>query len=163
MRYSSEPALASEAAYSTGPFDDRGSVPPVAGAETTYTLTLAATAGANDLTGAVVSTQLPQHIEWLNTVEGAGSVEYNTVSQQLRWQVGDIEANETRTTSFQVSFTPSVLQVRRTPSLMDRQELRGTDAYTGATIRTTAPAVTTELSTEAGYQEGNGTVLDPND
>lgn len=163
VRYSSEPSLASEAAHDTGPFDDSGPIPPVPGEETTYTLTLAATAGANDLTGALVSTQLPQHIEWLDAVEGTGSVEYNTVSQQLRWQVGDIEANQTETTSFQVSFTPSVLQAGRTPSLVDRQELRGTDAYTGATLRTTAPAVTTELSTEAGYQEGNGIVLDPND
>ena len=157
-KFYTEVEAAREVAHDTGPFQDSGPVPPVARETTTYTLTLAATAGANEATGALVTTALPQHVEWLGEVRGDGELDFNSVSQQIRWEPGDLAAEETKTISFQVAFLPSVLQVGTTPVLMGSQELRATDAYTGVSLRSTAPAVTTELSTEAGFEEENGRV-----
>lgn len=137
---------------------ERGPVPPVVGQETVYTLTLAAEAGSNDLTGAVVTTALPQHVRWLNVVSGDGGVEFNPVSKRVRWNIGEIKGKERRTTTFQVAMTPSVLQVGTTPVIMETQELQATDRFTGAPLQASAPPITAELSEEAGFERGNGLV-----
>jgi hypothetical protein len=49
--------------------------------------------------------------------------------------------------------------VRDTLVLLNGQTLRANDRFTGQLLQDTAPPVTTELSTEAGFVEGNGTVV----
>lgn len=152
VRYSSIATVLRQADH------ERGPLPPVANRETIYSLTLAAAAGANDLTGAVVTAMLPQYVEWLNTVSGDGQVEFNPVNNQLRWNIGEITGRERREISFEIAVTPSVLQVDSAPVIMGRQELRATDRFTGAPLVAEAPPITTELSSDAGYERNNGLV-----
>ena len=157
-KYSSEIFTGSQAGHNSGAFTDAGPIPPTVGERTTYTLTLVAEAGVNDLTDAVMTTSLPVYIEWLDNIEGDGEIIYNSVSKQIEWRAGNILSNDRKEVSFQVAITPSSSQIGRIQALINRQTLRATDRFTGERLQAVADQVYTELSTEAGYEEGNGEV-----
>ncbi len=152
-KYSASILLGSQASLSSGP------VPPKVGETTTYTLTLVAEAGANDMTGTIVETSLPVHVDWLDTYEAEGKVTYNSVSKKLQWEVGNLSSGERKEIKLQISFKPSISQVGRTPVIINNQTVRANDRFTGALLQDDAPAVTTELSTEMGYGKDNGVVV----
>ncbi len=157
-KYSSEILLGAQAGYNSSTFTDTGPVPPEVGETTTYTLTLVARAGVNDVTGAIVHTSLPVYIEWLDEYSGDGKVTYNNVSKQLEWDIDTIAANRQKELTFQVDILPSISQVDKTPILLNSQQLRANDRFTGVLLQANGGTVTTELSTEAGYEKGNGKV-----
>jgi Domain of unknown function DUF11 len=157
-KYSSEPSLGVELGYGNASFEDTGAVPPVAGLATTYTVTLVAGAGVNDMTSAVVTTNLPQYVSWLDATKGDGAVEFNPVSKQLRWVAGDVSAGKSKTMTFQVSLVPSTTQVGRTVAVIGAQELRATDRFTGVALRAQQKELINELSTELGFVRDNGVV-----
>lgn len=135
-----------------------GPVPPVVNKETIYTISLVASAGANDMSGAVLTTSLPQYVRWLNTYSGPGSVTFNPISKELRWQIGEMKGGTRATLDVQVGFTPSVLQVGEVPVMLNQQSLEATDRFTGSVLRTTEAPLTTELPEELGFGDKNGVV-----
>lgn len=153
VRYSSVAALARQIDRLSGP------VPPVVNEETMYTLTIEAAAGANDVTGASVVTTLPQYVNWLQAYEGPGDVAFNPINKELRWTIGEIKSKERKTLSFQVSFTPSLLQVNSAPVMLSRQVFQANDRFTGAPLTADGAPITTELSEEQGYEHDNGIVV----
>lgn len=157
-KYTSRVTLASQLSHGDGPFNDTGRIPPVAEEATTYTVTLAASAGANDLTNGLVTFNLHQSADWTNQVAGDGSLEFNPVTKQAQWKVGDIRARERKQVQFQVRLTPTREQVGSPVSLIGEQELRATDRFTGVALRSTAPALRSELSLELGFARDNGVV-----
>jgi len=58
----------------------------------------------------------------------------------------------------QLRIQPSSSQVGSTPTLLNSQRFRATDRYTNTLLQASAPAITTELSTEYGFDKENGTV-----
>ncbi len=157
-KYESKLALRAQAGRNDGPFSDTGPLPPVANQETTYTLTFEIESGANDLTAAVMTTSLPQHVAWLDKFEGEGTVEYNPVAKQIRWNVGAMTAKTSKQLQIQVSLLPSVTQVGTNPTLVGSQEVRATDRFTETTVRVVNALLTNELSREAGHPRDNGLV-----
>ena len=160
-QYASRVEVGSQAGRNIGRFGDSGPIPPVVGELTTYTVTLVAAAGVNDIDDAVVSTGLPIYVEWLEQYEAPGEITYNPVAKDLTWSVGDIPAGERRELTFQVAIRPSLSQLGTTPQLIEAQQLRATDRFTGTTLQDTADPVTTELSTEYGFPPENGEVTRP--
>ena len=158
-KYSSSVSLGSQVGRNVGRYGDAGPIPPQVGKVTTYTLTIVAEAGANDMNNAVVNTSLPVYVNWLDEYDTDETIEYNTVSKQLEWNVGDITSGLRKELSFQVSIQPSTSQLRTSPTLLNRQTLRANDRFTGELLQDDAPAVRTELSTEAGFEEDNGIVV----
>lgn len=163
VKFTSSIELTNQAGRNTSGFADSGPIPPVAEETTTYTITLAAEAGANDVVDTVVTTSLPQYVEWLNKIEGDGSFEFNPVTKHITWDVGDIGAEERATASFQVALTPSLNQIGDILALVGSQELRAIDRFTDEVIRSSGSIITTEMSEELGYQEYNGEVIAPED
>ncbi|MEY3784234.1 MAG: hypothetical protein RLZZ230_556 [Candidatus Parcubacteria bacterium] len=159
-KYSTHVALSSQVGRNSSRFTDSGPIPPQVGEVTTYTLTMVAEAGANDVSGVVVETSLPLYVNWLNEVEANGSVIYNDVSKQIEWKVGDMKQGERKEANFQVSFTPSVSQIRSTAVLLNKQNLKAEDGFTKSLLQDSVLPVTTELSTEMGFIKGNGVVIE---
>lgn len=157
-KYSSVPNLGSQLGYNDGPFTDTGPVPPVVDTTTTYTVTLVAGAGVNDMDGTVITTSLPQYMTWLDKTEGDGKIEFNPVAKQIRWNVGEVGSGQNKTIKFQVSLLPSTTQVGRTALVIGPQELRANDSFTGVSLRANNPALGNELSTELGFIKENGKV-----
>jgi hypothetical protein len=155
VRYSSVATLARQIDRLSGP------VPPVVNSETLYTLTVEAQAGANDLSGATMTTTLPQYVRWLDAYDGPGTVSFNPINKELRWTIGELKGNERKALSFQVGFTPSLLQVNTVPVMLNRQAFSATDRFTGAPLTADGAPVTTELSEEQGYDRDNGVVVNP--
>jgi hypothetical protein len=158
-KYSAKIQNRAEVGYSSGGFMDEGPIPPVANKTTTYTITFETEAGINDVTGATLTTTLPQYIEWLDVYDGKGTVEFNPVAKQLKWNIGSMTAKEKQQLKIQVGLLPSVTQVGTTPTIVGSQEFKATDRFTGEALRVTNQALRTELSTEAGFPEGNGRVV----
>jgi hypothetical protein len=158
-KYDSTIFLGSQAGRG-GVFTPLGAIPPVVGETTSYTVTLVAEAGVNDLTDAVVETRLPIYVDWRDSIQGEGELTFNTVSQQLEWDAGSIPSGTRKEVTFQVSITPSSSQVGSTPVLLQSQTLRATDRFTGTRLQAQADPVYTELSTEAGFSEDNGRVIE---
>ncbi len=140
--------------------NDIGPVPPTVGQSTTYTLTLVAEAGVNDMKNAIVETSLPIYVEWLDQYTADGTIEYNSVSKQIRWDVGDIEAGGHKEVNMQVSITPSRSQLQSIPVLLNKQTVKANDRFTGALLQDVSPAVTTFLSPEMGFDKNSGIVVE---
>lgn len=151
-KYASRGAIGGQANLMTGP------VPPKVGEQGKYLITLVAEAGGNNMTGARVETSLPTYIEWLNDYSGPGTVEFNSVSKKIVWNVGDVSTGMRKELTFAVSFLPSVSQVGITPLLINNQTLTATDRFTNSAITAESREITTELSSEAGYTKGNGVI-----
>jgi hypothetical protein len=152
-KYSSSVMLGSQVNVKTG------SIPPQVGKETTYTLTMVAEAGANDVTGAIVETSLPVYVNWLDEYDAEGEVTYNSVSKKLQWAVGDISSGQRKEMVFPVSILPSASQIRTSPVLLNGQSIRANDRFTSALLQDSVPAVTTRLSSELGYAKDDGEVI----
>jgi hypothetical protein len=155
--YTSTIVLGSQVEHATR-FAGDGPIPPVVGETTTYTVVMAVTAGFNDLTDGFVTTGLPVYVDWLNTVEGDGEITYNPINKTIRWDVGNIEAEQTRSIAMQVSVTPSTSQVGGLLTLLNRQNLSATDRFTNVRLQARAGVVRNELSTEFGFEANNGRV-----
>ncbi len=152
-RYASAALVTSKTAHTGGP------LPPVVGQKTTYKVTVSATGGSNNLTNTVVTASLPGYIEWKNEYTAPGLVEYNPVSRQIYWNVGDINGGSTKDMVFAIDLLPSSSQIDITPILVNNQYLKATDRFTNTPVEAYGFSITAELPKESGYEEGNGTVV----
>ena len=153
VKYSSEVNIGSQAGLLDGP------QPPMVGEKTEYLLTIIAEAGVNDVTGAIVETSLPLNVDWGDDYSAPGEVTYNTVTKKLEWDIGSIDAGQRKELNMKVGINPSLSQYDTVPVILNRQLYRANDRFTGALLQDSAPAVTTELSTEMGLDSGNGKVI----
>ncbi len=133
-------ALGSALAHTGGP------KPPKADAESTYRVTWQVTNSANAVANASVSAALPSYVRF---VEGSasGAVGYNPVGGVITWTVGDLEANQTRSVTFDVGITPSLSQVAQSPTVVSDQRVYGFDRFTRTPIERSIPALTTQSGT----------------
>ena len=151
-KYASAGHVAGQASAMTGP------LPPKVGQSSKYLVTLIAEAGGNNMTNTVVKTSLPTYVEWQSDYSGPGTIDFNPVSKQLIWNVGDVNSGMRKELTFSVSILPSTSQIGITPILANAITLTATDRFTGTSINTDANFISTELSKEAGYEPGNGKV-----
>jgi len=158
VKYSSSILIRSQIGHSDGDFNDSGPIPPVVNETTTYTATFEVVAGVNDVTGALLTMSLPQHVNWLDNYKGEGTVEYNPVNKKISWNIGNLKADTSTKLQIQLAITPSTSQVGRTLDLVKEQQLLATDRFTGAIIQSRFNTLRNELSTEFGFSEGNGRV-----
>ena len=148
------PMLTSRTVYSEGPFKNAGPIPPVVGKTTQYNYLLTARAGVNNISGVEVTAVLPQGVAWLDTFMQGSDVTYNPTTRIIRWNVGNLDANTEVSMYMQVAFTPVTGDVGKSPTILETQNLKATDTFTGTTVRTTAPALTTNYT---GNSYGNDT------
>ena len=160
VQYNSVIRANSFLAYDRGPFTNSGPVPPEAEEETTYTVTLQAAAGVNDLVDGRMTTSLPTYVVWQDRYEGPGSVSYNNVNNELTWEFGSVDANDVAELDFQIAFRPSRSQIGQTPALVNQQHLRATDRFTGTVLRETGDPVNTEIDGEDRDRD-DGVIIDP--
>ncbi len=128
-----------------------GPIPPVAEKLTQYTISMRVESGSSDLANAEVIASLPTYVSWLNVVLGDGDIEYRPNTRTIVWNAGDIDNNDAATVSFAVGLLPSISQVGTTPTLLTSQSFKATDRFTSTIVRDTNNALTTVLSSEAGY------------
>jgi len=144
IRVASVPDISGIVGYDETVFTNTGPVPPVAEETTTYTVQFTASGGSNDLTDAVMTATLPQYITWLGNISG-GDITYNSSNRTVTWDIGSLSSGSNKSVSAQLGFTPSTSQIGAIPTLVETQRLRGTDRFTGTTVRSDSPALTTAI------------------
>lgn len=164
IKIGSQLGFTTRAVRSVGPFENSGPMPPKAEKETTYTIIWNATTPFNDITNAKVVTTLPPYVSWNNLVSPSSeSLTYDPLTNTVTWNAGTIRAgtgygSSPREVSFHVNFLPSLGQVGTAPILIEETGVSGTDTFTSQSINFTRPALTTRISTDPMYKEGDDVV-----
>jgi hypothetical protein len=110
-------------------------VPPRAEQVTTYTVALTVTNSSNDLSDVVVNTSLPIYAEWLGRINPDGEdVRYNPIGGEIVWNVGNLKAGVSREAYFQISFLPSIAQIRAYPILLNGVSASGYDRFSALSL-----------------------------
>lgn len=158
--------LSTRALYYSGPFQNKGPIPPKVDVESSYTVVWSLTNGATDLSNVKVSATLPSYMKWSAvSVPQSEKISYNPIGGQILWEAGTVRAGtgfsgSPREVSFQVSLIPSSSQVGSSPILVTEAVASGDDAFAGLTIQASAKTpVTTTLSTDIGFSQGQGNVV----
>ncbi len=157
--------LVADGVYHLGPFTNTGPLPPTVGQETTYTVNWTVTNTINDLNNVMVRTILPPSVKWLGAVSPLDEkVSYNQTSGEVVWNLGKVTAgtggeSPARHVSFQISLLPSLSQLTTSPGLTGNVEMSGQDAFTGATISQSVPPITTIISADPNFVQGQDKVV----
>ncbi|MDR3557949.1 MAG: hypothetical protein P4L61_00270 [Candidatus Pacebacteria bacterium] len=165
VKVASNVALSGEALYTTGPFTNTGSFPPKSQATTTYTIVWTIGNSSSAVSGAKVSATLPEDVTWLGPVSPQSEdVQYDASSRTVTWNAGTLAAylgqngGQPRQVSFQIALHPSVTDVNHALTLVNPATLSATDNFTGVTVYSSWGALTTRLSTDPGFQQGDDLV-----
>lgn len=165
VRITSSASLSGRVLRTQGPFTNTGPIPPRVDQKSTYTITWTIDNTANVLNKTQVSATLPPYIKWMNNVSPSGEdIAYEVKSGTVTWNAGVVNANTARTgqrktVSFQISYEPSINQLGSVPVLMSDSTMTATDDFTGATIHSAQPYLTTRFSTDPAYKPGDEIVV----
>jgi len=164
VRIASQISLSSRAIYSRGPFKNTGPVPPKAEKETTYTIVLDLRNTQNDIERAKVTATLGPNVKWVTPSAPAEDVVYDPLENTVTWDVNKLLAGTgfsapLREAYIQVVLTPSIGQIGSTPALLNNVVFSGRDSFTDQTVSVTNPLVTTLISSDPKFIQGDGIVV----
>lgn len=144
--------------HAGGTFANSGPIPPIADQKTTYGVVWTVQNAATAVADGVVTATLPSYVEYTGITSGQGSIVFDPKSRTVTWRVGDLAANASATTAFQVALTPSTSQKGASPTLTSEASFSGHDRFANVAVSAATDPVTTETVTEPGYTPGDGTV-----
>ena len=144
--------LKSRALYKNNPFGVSGPVPPKLHQETKYAIEWTVTNTTNKVRDVVVTGILPPYMRWLNVKSPVSeNVVYKQSEGKITWYVGEVEpgagtgGKEPKKIVFNVGLVPSTVHIGKSPVLIQYQQLKGEDTFTGTKIEYEANNLTTDL------------------
>ncbi len=158
-------SMFSKSLYSRGPFTNTGLLPPKAEQTTTYTAVMTLGNTQNDVENGKVTAVLGQNVKWLGKTSPSGEdVSYNPNSNTVTWNVGALKSGSgfslpAREVAFQVALTPSLSQVGTAPVLVGNIAFTGTDIFINKTVVLNNDPITTRISTDPKFIQGNEIVV----
>lgn len=130
---------------------DSGPIPPKANTETDYTVSWDLSNSANGVANAAVTATLPNYARFIES--GDSAVSFDPTQGVVTWNIGDISAGESPSTSFTVGITPSVSQAGQVPNVIENQQASAFDRFVQDNVSATAPNLTT-ASAAASQDQG---------
>lgn len=146
------------ALHSSGTISTSGPIPPIAGQATTYAIVWGVQNKGSAVAGGTVSAVLPGYVTYTGVSSGVGAFSYNTSSNTVTWNAGDLAQGGSIQGAFQVSLTPSTSQKGGAPALTGGASFTGYDRFAGVQVSATADPVTTETKGDPGYVSTNSIV-----
>lgn len=141
-----------------------GPLPPKVGETTTYTIHWELVNLSNDANSVQVKSTLPQGVEWMgkfSVSHGQEGFSYNSRTKQIVWNIGDMPATvgvalPVYRAVFQVSITPSIVQLGQLAGLISESMVTGADNFTGVSLAGSDSAISTDLPDDvrAGREDG---------
>jgi hypothetical protein len=164
VKISSQVTLDSKAFYSKGPFLNKGPMPPKADKITTYTVTFSLGNTQNDIDAPVVTATLGPNVKWLSAATSTENISYNINDNTVTWSLGKLDSGAgfsgpLRTASFQISLTPSIGQIGSIPTLVNNIMFSGMDTFTNKAVNLTSQNITTRISSDPKFIQGNDVVV----
>ncbi len=150
-------------------FGNSGSLPPIIGSATTYTVLWQIKNNWNSLENVKVKTTLPSYL----SVTGQffpddAKFTFDSKSREVLWNVGAVEAFQgfgsgatPLTLAFQVQLVPTSSQLNRTPIIVEQAEATALDSFTSEIISQTADGKDTRLPDDSATSPAQG-VVQPN-
>ncbi len=126
--------------YRDSSIPNSGPIPPVVGQETTYTVHWSLSNTTNDVSGVVVSADLPTGVKWMGKIfPDSESISYNERTNKIIWNVGNMNVGEgifspKREISFQISIRPEMYQVGTSPILIGQTTVAAKDVFTAESL-----------------------------
>jgi hypothetical protein len=138
--------------YSTGPFRNRGPIPPKVDTKTTYTVIMSAVNSLNDVRAGEVHATLPPYVTW------------NSDKNEVVWRVGDLAAGTgfsktSRQVAFQIEFLPSLSQAHNSQTLVSDISLNAVDSFTNTSLLVKAKDLTTRLFADPQFNGNEANVV----
>jgi len=171
VQVSSNIQLAGSIVRSTGPFPNTGPIPPQAQATTTYTVIWTVYNTTSTVDGVTVTATLPPYVGWVGQISpSTANVTFDPVSGQITWNIGNLQAQTgasaagsaaQQQVAFQIAVNPSITFVGQTPTTVGQATLVARDDFTGASLQSTIPQMTTSFSTDPTFVDGNEIVASP--
>lgn len=155
----------SKVLHSLGSFANSGPIPPKVGKETTYTAVFSIGNTQGDLADAEVTASLGQGVSWLGASSFTSEdISYDSSSNIITWDLGSLSSDTgfstaPRELSFQVSLTPSIGQIGTVPNLVNSIIFTGRDTISGETVVVNNPPLTTNLSNDPAFIQGDDIVV----
>jgi hypothetical protein len=139
-----------------------GPLPPVAGKTTVYRIEWSIEKKLHGLDNLEVSAALPPNVAWSEqSLVDAGDIVYEEATRTVRWKLNRMpEDIRDLTARFDISLTPSDLDIGRFARLLGETRLTATDAATTEPLVRAKPALTTDLISDESA-EGKGVVKKP--
>jgi hypothetical protein len=160
VKFETDIRLTAQTLYYAGPFKNTGALPPVADAETTYTIKWLVRNASNNVSNTVVKTTLPVYVKWLENISPTGEdISWNAQNSEISWNVGRIPAGGVREVAFQVSFLPSLSQLHKVPSLTGDSVMTSFDDFTKTNLIDRKAPLTTNLSADPQFSQNQAAVV----
>jgi len=146
--------LSGRSLFHTGSLSNVGSLPPVVGQSTSYTIVWSITNTTNQATDTIVKATLPIYMQWGSaTYPTTENITYNTSTREILWQPGNISPHtggnsSPKEVSFSIILNPSASQVGKSPIILNNATLTSRDNFTGALLQSSWPALTTKLTSD---------------
>jgi len=164
IQLNSDLYMTAEGFFRNSPFNNAGTIPPVVGSETEYTILWSVANSANPVSGAKVTTVLPSYVVYKNRISPASeNIVWNASTRELTWNIGALARGTGLTTaakevSFLVGITPSVSQIGSAPLLTGPVRVTAKDLFTGQNLEDTERAVSTQVRNDTNYTSVEGRV-----
>lgn len=123
-----------------------GPVPAKVDTATTYSVTWLLQNSANAIANTKVTGVLPSYVTWVGNASSPDAT-YNDNDRTITWTVGDMNANASRSVTYQISLTPSLTQVGGVPTLVGAQKINAFDRFIRALVERPQQPITTQTST----------------
>lgn len=164
VRYRTDAELKAVARYFTeeGAPLGTGPLPPVAGKTTVYRIEWTIEKRLHALENIEVSAVLPANVAWSGqTLADAGDMIYDEATRTVFWKLNRMpEDVQELVARFDISLTPSDLDIGRFARLLGESRLQATDAATLEPLIRAKPSLNTDLQ-EDESAEGKGVVKKP--
>ena len=150
--------------YSSGPFTNRGPMPPQVDKETTYTVVWNLANAFNDVANTTMKAVLPPYVRWTGSYSPSSEqISFDSSSRTVTWTVPDLRAGvgytaPSREVAFQIAFVPSINQANTSPDLVGNISVEGVDRFTSGTVEANANSLNTKLTNDPRYRTGDDRV-----
>lgn len=162
----SDVGFATKAMYYSGPFVNKGPIPPKVEQETTYTITWSLSNSSNNIVRGVARSSLPAWMRFVGPVSpNDEDLTYSPVTKEITWNIGNINRgvgiiSAGREVSFQVAITPSLSQVGTSPVIINDVILTGHDDFANVDVKINKPVLYTRLTSDASLPPGGERVVE---
>ncbi len=155
--------ISSPSSLETGLDYISGSLPPQAGTNTVYKVTLSLTNATNDFSNVVVTGFIPLgaggYVANSVNIGEANNFSYDPSTSKFTWNVGALPAHTgqftaSRTLQFNIQLNPASSQAGNSVTLVKTLSLTGTDIFTNQSVSDTAPDITTANISGNNYSNG---------
>ncbi len=112
----------------------------------------------------MVTATLGPNVKWVAAATSTENISYDSLNNVVTWKLDNLKAGTgfstpIREAYIQVALTPSIGQIGSTPALLNNISFSGTDTFTDKTITLTNPPLTTMISTDSNFVQGDGIVV----